>query len=461
MGPSIDRGLAMQRLRRLLAMGVEKKNLGHLPQTARIYILAVCAAAVAVGGYSATEWRSVHMGQFLLYVACGILCSNLKVCLPGVTSTLSVNYLFILASITDLTLAQTIVIGCTSGIAQLVLKARKRPRGVQVLFAFGSQTISSAAAYLVYHAGWMPDAIPFRLLGASATYFLSNSLSVASIIALSEGKSLRAVWYESFFWTGPHYLVGGALAGLFHYWNEFAGWETAVLIFPIVYLVYRSYSLYLGRLEEEKRHVTEVADLHLRTIQTLTLAIDARDGTTFGHLRRVQVYARELARELGLPEDERRALDAAALLHDIGKLAVPEHIISKPGRLTPEEFEKMKVHPVVGAEILENVRFPYPVVPIVRAHHEKWNGTGYPYGLKGEEIPMGARIIAIADAYDTITSERTYKKTRTPDEAFLELERCGGAQFDPELVRVFVSRLRDLPNPLLDPAVALEPEVSR
>src|ERR1035437_6174681 len=180
----------MQRLRRLLAMGVEKKDLGHLPQTARVYILAICAAAVAVVGYSATEGRSVHMGQFLLYVACGILCSNLKVCLPGVTSTLSVNYLFILASISELTLAQTIAIGCASGIAQLGLKARKRPRGVQVLFAFGSQAISSAAAYLVYHAGWMPDAIPFRLLGASATYFLSNSVSVASIIALDR-KSTR------------------------------------------------------------------------------------------------------------------------------------------------------------------------------------------------------------------------------------------------------------------------------
>ena len=425
-------------------MGVEKKNLGHLPQTARIYILAVCGAAVAVGGYSATEWRSVHMGQFLLYMACGILCSNLKVCLPGVTSTLSVNYLFILASITELTLAQTIAIGCTSGIAQLVLKARKRPRGVQVLFAFGSQTISSAAAYLVYHAGWMPDAVPFRLLGASATYFLSNSVSVASIIALSEGKSLRAVWYESFFWTAPHYLVGGALAGLFHYWNEYAGWETAVLIFPIVYLVYRSYSLYLGRLEEEKRHVTEMADLHLRTIQTLTLAIDARDGTTFGHLRRVQVYARELARELGLPENERHALDAAALLHDIGKLAVPEHIISKPGRLTPEEFEKMKVHPVVGAEILENVRFPYPVVPIVRAHHEKWNGTGYPDGLRGEEIPMGARIVAAVDCLDALASDRQYRRALPLDEAMRWVAEESGKSFDPKVVDVLQRRYREL-----------------
>ena len=183
--------------------------------------------------------------------------------------------------------------------------------------------------------------------------------------------------------------------------------QTSTLIFPLVYLVYRSYRLYLGRLEEEKRHVSEVADLHFRTIQALALAIDARDGTTFGHLRRVQVYVRELGRELGLSEDERRALDAAALLHDIGKLAVPEHIISKPGRLTPEAVrKKSKVHPVVGAVILDSVQFPYPVGPIVRAHHEKWNGAGYPYGLEGEAIPIGARIVAAVDCLDALASDR-------------------------------------------------------
>src|ERR1035441_7074662 len=435
--------LPMHTLRRLLGMAAEKKDLGHLPLAARVYILAVIAVALAVAGYSAGGWRTVHMGQFLLYLACGMLCSNLKVGLPGITGTLSVNYLFILAAITDLTLAQTVAIGCTSGMAQLVLRARKRPRTVQVWFAFGSQTICPAAAYLVYHAGWMPDAMPFRLLGASGAYFLSNTVSVAAIISLSEGKPFRALWRDSFFWTAPHYLAGGALAGLFHYWNHYAGWETAVLIFPIVYLVYRSYSLYLGRLEEEKRHVAEVADLHLRTIQTLALAIDARDGTTFGLLRRVQVYARELGRELGLPEAERHALDAAALLHDIGKLGVPEHIISKPGRLTPEEFEKMKVHPVVGAEILENVRFPYPVVPIVRAHHEKWNGTGYPYGLKGEEIPIGARIVAAVDCLDALASDRQYRRALPLDDAMAWVVEESGKSFDPKVVDLLQRRYRE------------------
>jgi diguanylate cyclase (GGDEF)-like protein/putative nucleotidyltransferase with HDIG domain len=424
-------------------MDVERKNIGHLPAAARLYILAILAAAAAMGYYSSFTWRNTHMGEWLLYLACGILCSNLKVYLPGITGTLSVNYLFILAAATDLTLAQTVLVACTSGAAQLLLRTRKRARLVQFLFALGSQTLCGAASYLVYHAAWMPEAVPFRLLGASGAYFLANTLSVGTIISLSEGKKFKALWRDNLFWTAPHYLAGGALAGLFHYWNQYAGWETAVLVFPIVYLVYRSYRLYLGRLEEEKRHVAEVADLHLRTIQALALAIDARDGTTFGHLRRVQVYARELARELGLPEEERRALDAGALLHDIGKLAVPEYIISKPGRLSPEEFEKMKVHPLVGAEILESVRFPYPVVPIVRSHHEKWDGSGYPDGLKGDQIPMGARIVAAVDCLDALASDRQYRRALPLDDAMKQVMKESGKSFDPRVVDLLQRRYHE------------------
>jgi diguanylate cyclase (GGDEF)-like protein/putative nucleotidyltransferase with HDIG domain len=433
----------MKRLRRLLGMGIEKKNIGHLPAAARFYILAVTVLAVAASGYGASLWRTVEMGPFVLYLVCGIGCSNLKVYLPGITGTMSVNYLFILAAVTDLTLPQTIAIGCASGLAQLLLRTKKRARAVQVLFACASQVNCSALAYLVYHAPWIPQTLPARLLGASATYFLFNTASVGAIICLTEGKTFSTLWRDNFFWTGPYYVAGGALAGLFHYWNRYAGWETAVLVFPIVYLIYSSYNLYLGRLGVEKRHVAEVADLHLRTIQALAMAIDARDGTTFGHLRRVQVYAREMARELGLPEEQRRALDAAALLHDIGKLAVPEYIISKPGRLTPEEFEKMKVHPVVGAEILDSVGFPYPVVPIVRAHHEKWNGTGYPLGLKGEEIPMGARIVAAVDVLDALSSDRQYRRALPLDEAMRRVSAESGTSFDPKVVDLLARRYRE------------------
>jgi diguanylate cyclase (GGDEF)-like protein/putative nucleotidyltransferase with HDIG domain len=222
------------------------------------------------------------------------------------------------------------------------------------------------------------------------------------------------------------------------------GWQSALIIVPVSYIVYRSYNLYLGRIEAEKKHAEEMASLHLRTIEALALAIEAKDHTTHDHLKRVQVYALEIGKDLGLSESELEALRAASLLHDIGKLAVPEHIISKPGRLTREEFEKMKIHPVVGAEILERVQFPYPVTPIVRSHHERWNGSGYPDGLKGEEIPVGARILAAVDCLDALASDRQYRRALPLEEAMKRVVAEANVSFDPKVVNVLQRRFREL-----------------
>jgi diguanylate cyclase (GGDEF)-like protein/putative nucleotidyltransferase with HDIG domain len=182
----------------------------------------------------------------------------------------------------------------------------------------------------------------------------------------------------------------------------------------------------------------------LRTIEALSLAIEAKDHTTHDHLRRVQVYAVEIAKNLGLDDAQLHAIRAASMLHDIGKLAVPENILSKPGRLTPEEFEKMKIHPIVGSEILDRVEFPYPVVPIVRSHHEKWDGTGYPDGLKREAIPIGARILSAVDCFDALASERPYRRALTPEEAMKTLSAEKGSSFDPRVVEVMERRFVEL-----------------
>ena len=218
--------------------------------------------------------------------------------------------------------------------------------------------------------------------------------------------------------------------------NQYIRWQALLLVVPVVYVIFRSYRLYLSRLETEKNHAEAMATLHLRTIEALALAIDAKDHTTHDHLERVQAYAVEIGKELGLSGLEMQALQAAALLHDIGKLAVPEHIISKPGKLTPEEFEKMKIHPVVGAEILERVKFPYPVVPIVRHHHERWDGTGYPAGLKGLEIPIGARILAAVDCLDALASDRQYRRALPIDKALAVVVSESGKSYDPAVVEV-------------------------
>jgi diguanylate cyclase (GGDEF)-like protein/putative nucleotidyltransferase with HDIG domain len=186
-----------------------------------------------------------------------------------------------------------------------------------------------------------------------------------------------------------------------------------------------------------------MASLHLRTIEALATAIEAKDECTGDHLRRVQVYSLELAKHLGLSSDEVHALQAASILHDIGKLAVPDYIISKPGKLTPDEFDKMKVHTVVGAEILEQVAFPYPVAPIVRSHHEKWDGSGYPDGLKAEDIPIGARILSAVDCLDALASDRQYRRALPLDEAMNYVAGLSGRSFDPQVVEILKANYRE------------------
>jgi diguanylate cyclase (GGDEF)-like protein/putative nucleotidyltransferase with HDIG domain len=186
-----------------------------------------------------------------------------------------------------------------------------------------------------------------------------------------------------------------------------------------------------------------MASLHLRTIEALATAIEAKDECTGDHLRRVQVYSLQLAKHLGLSSDEVNALQAASILHDIGKLAVPDYIISKPGKLTPDEFDKMKVHTVVGAEILEQVAFPYPVAPIVRSHHEKWDGSGYPDGLKAEDIPIGARILSAVDCLDALASDRQYRRALPLDEAMDYVAGLSGRSFDPQVVDILKTNYRE------------------
>src|SRR2546427_5849082 len=306
---------------------------------------------------------------------------------------------------------------------------------------------ATATCYWTFHSqlpAFFGESTALKLAAAACVFFLTNTIPVACVIALTENKPLRKVWSECYFWSFPYYLAGAALAGLIALVDRAGGRPTSLLLFPVIYLVYRSYRLYLTRLEAEKRHAEQVSSLHLRTIEALALAIEAKDQATGEHLQRVRVYAVELARDLGLTEDETEALRAAAILHDIGKLAVPEHIISKPGKLTPEEFEKIKIHPMVGAEILERVNFPYPVVPIVRAHHEKWNGGGYPIGLRGEEIPIGARILSVVDCFDALASDRSYRPGMTGEDALRQVESEAGKSFDPKVVDCLKRHLLEL-----------------
>jgi putative nucleotidyltransferase with HDIG domain len=414
---------------------------------ARAFIAAMAAAACVCFVLAFFHWQSNDPIKFICYLIAAALASSLKVGLPGIEGTLSVNFLFTLLGILELSLPETLVIGLASTLAQFYWRPARQLKLVQLVFNLSQVTVSSAVAYgayklMVIYVLHAPG--PLALLVAAIIHFGGNTAATSTIIGLTEDKPISHVWAESHLWLFPYYMVGAALAGLVHFLNKHIGWQSSLLILPPIYLMYRSYRLYLGKLETEKQHAEQVSNLHLRTIEALALAIEAKDETTGEHLQRVRVYAMELAKELGLSEDETEALRAASVLHDIGKLAVPEHIISKPGKLTPEEFEKMKIHPIVGAEILEQVDFPYPVVPIVRAHHEKWDGSGYPNGLAGEEIPIGARILAAVDCLDALASDRQYRKALPLDEAMAKVVADAGKSFDPGVVAILRRRYVEL-----------------
>jgi diguanylate cyclase (GGDEF)-like protein/putative nucleotidyltransferase with HDIG domain len=226
--------------------------------------------------------------------------------------------------------------------------------------------------------------------------------------------------------------------------NQLSLWLIASLLLVAAVAAYRAYRALLAKLDHERRQAQRLAELHLATIEALALAIDAKDQTAQNHVGRVQIYATGLARAIGMTDEDVQAVRTAALLHDIGKLAVPEHILAKPGPLTPEEFQKVRIHPQVGAAILANVPFPYPVAPLVLSHHERWDGRGYPAGLKGEEIPLGARILCLVDYFDALTSERPYHRPIPLKTAVALLEQEAGHALDPKLVEVFLRILPDL-----------------
>jgi len=413
----------------------------------RVVIAALAAAALCISAVAFAHWHISDPVKFVSYLVAALLASALKVGLPGIEGTLSVNFIFTQLGILELSLPETLLIGLAGTVGQFYWRNARKIKPIQLIFNVSQVAVCSAAAYGAYQ--FMVTRVlhapgPLALVVAAITQFLCNTTALSTIIGLTEDKPIRKVWGENQLWLLPYYMVGAAAAGLVHFLNGHIGWQSSLLVLPPIYLLYRSYRLYLGKLQTEKVHAQQVSKLHLRTIEALALAIEAKDETTGEHLQRVRVYAMELAKELGLSADETEALQAASVLHDIGKLAVPEHIISKPGKLTPEEFEKMKIHPVVGAEILEQVDFPYPVVPIVRAHHEKWDGSGYPFGLVGEEIPIGARILSAVDCLDALASDRQYRKALPLDEAMAKVAADSGKSFDPKVVSILQRRYIEL-----------------
>src|SRR5688500_14845257 len=426
-----------------------------LPLAARIYVCSIIGlGAGLLTAFFPREFQH-SLWLFLALLLLSSVTSVFKVNLPLArrSSTMSVSYAVDFAALLLLGPHETMLVAAASAFSQCTFRIKERNPIHRTLFSMACLIVTVQAAGVAYDwLGGSPGQVSTvqiakPLVGAATVYFLFNTLTVATAIALSVKQPLFKVWNENFLWSAPSYFVGaGAAAGVS--WIMSLQQQQWVTLLPLLaaplYLTYHTYKVYLGRVDDERRHTQEMADLHLATIEALALAIDAKDQTSQLHIRRVQLYAAALASGLSMSEHEIQGVKTAALLHDIGKLAVPDHILSKPGPLTPEEFQKIRVHPKVGADIVSSVPFPSPVAPLILSHHERWDGKGYPAGLKGEEIPLGARILSVGDYFDALMQDRPSHKAMTAEAAIGLLQQEAGKGLDPQVVTLFNELLPSL-----------------
>ena len=414
-----------------------------MPIVAKLYSAFVIIFGGAALIVLALPWESHNSLSYACYLALSLIFCGVKVSLPPVSGSLPLFTVFVLLGVLEFSLPETLLLGCLGTLAYAIARSKAR-EGVLKSF---TMAITISVSYAAFHSRLLQGIhleIALTISIAIALFFTVDTFGMAAWRAVSNRESLLYIWRENYAWSFPLYVIGAILAGLMSILTRMVGWQTGLLVVPVFYLAYRFCAVYLARIQDGKTRAEQTAVLHLRTIEALALAIEAKDRAASNRLRRVQVYALEVGKELGLSDFELEALRSAALLHDIGKLAVPDHILFKPGKLTREEFEKMKIHPSVGAEILERVGFPYPVTPIIRHHHEKWNGTGYPDGLKGDEIPVGARILAAVDCLDALASDRQYRRANALEDAMRKVAADSGSSFDPRVVDVLKRRCREL-----------------
>ena len=420
------------------------RNLGP---AAKFYLVATGVLSLATLG-ALMWWGALPaMTPLLIGLACVVAAAPFRIELP-VFGNVSIAFAFVFAMLIEFGTPAAALAGAAAGLAASAIRRRKeRPPLHRILFNGGELLLSAAAAGAVFGlAGGSPGTLDpgrewFPLLLATVAFFLANTGLVAVAVSLTEGIPLRQNWVNNFLWTGPAYLSGTFLAATLVLGMETFGPGALILSIPLLYVLYFSLRLYMDKIRQERRHGQEKADLYLKVVEALALAIDAKDRTTQRHIRRVQTFAVELGRTLGLPHAELEALKAGSLLHDIGKLAVPEHVLCKPGRLSRDEFDKMKIHPRIGAEILETVDFPFPLTEVVRSHHEKWDGTGYPDRLQGGEIPLTARILSVVDCYDALTSDRPYRRPLPKEEALRYIQGESGKSYDPRVVEALMHNL--------------------
>src|SRR5262245_25769139 len=423
-----------------------------LPPKARAYVGIVVAAGAGCVIAALALVHVASVGLFLGLLALAIAASAAKIELPlgRSQSNLSLSHAVNFWALFALGPWPTVGIATAGAWSQCTLRAVGKNPPHRVVFSIASLMLTTAIAGLPLAFTLDADASVSSLVRSAAVvaplYFLVNTALVAGAIGLSIRQPIARIWHRNFLWSAPSYLIGAALAA-FATAATARGWFGWLALAAVpLYLVFRSYHTVVARLREEQDQTYRAMEVQLETIEALALAIEAKAGCTPEHIRSIQQYAAMLAEAAGLSDADVQAVRTAALLHDIGNMAVPEHILSKPDALTPEEFERVKIPPRVGAEILRKVPFGAPVGELVLCHHERWDGLGYPAGLRGDAIPLGARILAIADCFSTLQAARPYRPARTEAESAAVLRDYAGTAFDPALVDLLVAKL-NMPAP--------------
>jgi putative nucleotidyltransferase with HDIG domain len=440
------------------------------PRPSTVFVGLVVVVGFLVLGQSIAGLRHApNPGGWIALGVLAIVAASFALKIPGVPVYLSISDTFFITSVLVFGPAPaTITIAADS----LVMSCRRRNSPRQVLFNVTSNAIALWTGAQAYYAlsqvgplsgtSWTPDATTmFPLACLAVVYFGLNSGLLALVVGLSKGCSPVQVWREHFAIISLNYLASASASFFLIVLIRAVGQLAIVAVVPLILVCYMAMRSWLGRVADAQRHGTKINQLYLSTIGALSSAIEAKDGVTSEHIHRVRIYATGLARALEVTDRATLdAIEAAALLHDTGKLAIPEHILNKPGRLNEHEFETMKSHVDVGADILSSIDFPYPVVPIVRAHHENWDGSGYPNGLRGEDIPLGARILSVVDCFDALTSDRPYRPALSDAEALAIMAKERGTKFDPAVVDKFVQVQREI-APIAALAPSLQDAVQR
>ena len=419
----------------------------------RLYVAGVCVLGAVVIGASAVQLpSSPHAFEWSMFAAMALIAGRLLIKFPGVDAHISVSdTFFITSSVLFGPAPATVVMALDS----LAIGWRCGWRTRQVLFNGASTALSlwigaeiffrMTGSVPLYGASIAADDVVVPLACFATVYFVLNSGLTACAVSLEKHISPLQVWRRHIVAITINYFAAASAAFFLLLVVQYLSVLAVAAVVPLFAIFHMALRSWTGRIEDAELHVATVDRLYLSTIGALSTAIEAKDGVTSSHIHRVQHYAMGLAKAIGnLDQQTLKAIEAAALLHDTGKLAVPERILNKPGKLTAAEFETMKLHVEAGADILSSIDFPYPVVPIVRAHHENWDGTGYPNGLKGIDIPIGARILSVVDCYDALTSDRPYRGAMTDEQALEIIRERRGTMYDPVVVDTFERVVRDI-----------------